>query len=174
MPAEIHLLLAAAKGALLIGAALLLVSSAPRASAATRHAVLFAAMAGALFLVPLGATLPTFSPFSIPSRPGSASPELRRLRDNAILLFLVRSDVISDLPVRSSLRAVAERRRVGILTVWLAGTSVVLFRIAADLAAARRALARATIRGRCGPGVPLLASAEIDAPVPWVCFARPS
>src|SRR2546426_6862845 len=144
MPVEILLLHAAAKAALLIGAALLLVSSARRVSAAMRHAVLLAAVTGALLLPLLGARLPAFSPISIPSRAISARPELQRLGDNAILFFLVRSDGASDLLVRSTVRAVAESRRVAILAVWLAGTAVVLFRIATGLAAARGAVSRAT------------------------------
>src|SRR5438309_6847932 len=92
MPVEMVLLLAAAKGALLLGVALLLMRASKRASAAMRHAILFAAIVGALLLPLLSRTLPTFSPLWGRSRAVAAHPKLQRWSDNAILLFLRRSD----------------------------------------------------------------------------------
>jgi beta-lactamase regulating signal transducer with metallopeptidase domain len=159
--AEIFLLLSAAKAALLVGAALVVVCCMPR-SAALRHAVLFAAVAGALFLPLLAATLPPLSPLSIPMHPDAAPPELQRWSDHAVRLLLVPSDPASDLA--SILPPAPHRRRTAVLAVWLAGTALVLLRIGTDLAAARRTRARAVLRAWLARGVPLLESRDIAAP----------
>ena len=173
MPGEIVLLLAAAKTTLLIGSALVVVGlAAHRVSAAIRHAVLLAAMIGALCMAPLGAMLPAFSPITFPGRPASVDSALRPWRDNALLFFLVRIDAESALPVRSTWRAAAERQRATILAIWIAGTAFVMLRIGVDAAAAARACSRAVLRGWCGRRVPLFESAEIPAPVAVGVFRR--
>jgi beta-lactamase regulating signal transducer with metallopeptidase domain len=159
---ESLLLTAAVKATLLVGAALISLVFAARMSAAVRHAILLAALAGALLLPVLGATLPTFSPIPIPSHFPTGNPDLRRLADRVTLFLLVRSDPGSVLPVRSGR---PETSGAVILTVWLLGSAISLFRIGADLAAAARLLSRASPRGYCAPGVPLLESAEISGPV---------
>jgi beta-lactamase regulating signal transducer with metallopeptidase domain len=172
MPVDLLLLISAAKAALLVAAALALVGLARRASAAMRHAVLFAAMAGALLLPLLAATLPAFSPVSLPSRPAFHRPAPQHLSDVSIALVLVRSDAVSQLPVRPGERGAASRRRA-ILAVWLLGTAVMLYRIVRRVSAARRTLSRAMIPGSFGPGVRVVESAEIDEPL-TVGFVRPA
>src|SRR5688572_24972207 len=173
MPIEVLLLIAALKATLLIGAALLFVICVPRTSAALRHAVLLAALIGAMSVPLLGASLPTLMPSSITESSTVRAGERGRWADNALVFLMARSDTTSVVPVHSTLRAGVESRRVWILTIWLAGTIVALARIGSDVAAARRVVARASSRAWLGPGVPLLESAEIGSPL-TVGLLRPA
>ncbi|HKY31225.1 MAG TPA: M56 family metallopeptidase [Candidatus Polarisedimenticolia bacterium] len=165
MPADVFLLLAAGKAAVPIALALLAAVVARRASAAFRHAVLAWGMAGALAMPLLAWTLPALL---LPLRSHglyAGAPPLSHLADEAVLLAMTRGDVASGIALPATWRAAAERAGGWLLAVWLAGASVGLARIAADLAAARRVRLRAVPLGFLAGGLPLLSSAEIDAPV---------
>jgi beta-lactamase regulating signal transducer with metallopeptidase domain len=164
MPLVIVLLLAALKASLLVGAALLLCAAMRRTSAAARHAVLLAAVAAAALLPLLAAALPT-----LPAPPSGT----RWLGDEATRFAMIRSDTVSSVPIRPALRERIEGVESAILALWSVGTGLVLCRIAADAAAARRVCARAKILARIGPGLNILGSREIGGPA-TVGLARPS
>jgi beta-lactamase regulating signal transducer with metallopeptidase domain len=164
VPTETLLLLSVVKATLLVGAALLLVSCLRRASAALRHAILFAAVVGSLLLPILTLTLPTFTPAPV-AHVLSSNAGSHRWSDDVVRLVMARDDIVSTLPIRPSVRDTAERSSATILTIWFAGTVFVLMRIVFDLGAAYRSRRRATHRARLRGGIALLESTEVGAPV---------
>ncbi len=159
------LLIATVKATLLVGAAILIVMALKRRSASLRHAILFAAVAGAVALPFLAASLPTLSPPKVGEDVLSASPEWRRLTDNATRLVMARTYPESNSLPQSNLRTSIEREESVIVAVWFAGTTFMLLRVLYDLAAAHGLRRRARLRGRLRSGAPLLESGEITVPV---------
>ena len=162
VPAGLYLLLSAVKASLLIGVAFAAIHV-RRFSAAERHAVLLVGLLGALLLPILDVVLSPLSLRSIPDL--SANPDLRHWSDNALALIMVRLDASEGVPVRASWRATMHRLDTAILSLWLTGTVLLLLRIATNLVAAGRVRRRAVMWQEISPGVRLMKSSAIGAPV---------
>jgi hypothetical protein len=163
-------LLCAAKGTLLIGVALLILSL-RRFSAAQRHAILLASLVGGLLLPIGGWLLPSLSPRSIPQISGETPAG--RWSDDALALLMVRSEAGRGVPVRESWRAVVENGNIAILVLWSTGATLLLLRVVMNLAAAHRVRSRAVLSAHAASRVLLLESADIGAPVTTGLF-RPA
>jgi len=170
VPPGLFLLLTAGKISFLIGIAFV-ATHVRRFSAAERHTILLTSVVCALLLPILGVVLPTLPPPSIPHL--SANPDLRHWSDNALALVMIRSDPSEGVPVRASWRATMHRLDTAIVTLWLSGTLLLLLRIATNLVAAVRVRRRAVLRRELSPGVWLMESSAIGAPV-TAGFFRPA